>query len=232
MKYVHRTDRSCLDGWRGHQTGQRAYYRCDQCSFEYRLHRTAVAGLLESLSRHSLAVMLIAALIATAAELVCALGFTEAIVNYAGLVVAGHGEIDLAVARLAEMLVEPDVAHHWLAGLLVVSAGGAGLYVCRHVYEIWTLRLHVNWVDEALENPNFLIMVATLFTHSANQLSRSALGVGLLYCVTQAVVALRHGIGQLLTRLAEEVLEVPDDAAAAPQRGDHVPAPAPALARR
>ncbi len=141
MKHVHR---SCLDGWRGHQTGQRAYYRCDQCSFEYRLHRTAVAGQLESLSRHSgsLAVLLIAALIATAAELARALGLTEAIVSYAGRVVAGHGEVDLAVARLAALLVAPDVAHHWLAGLLIVGAGGAGLYVGHHVYAIWTLRLH------------------------------------------------------------------------------------------
>jgi hypothetical protein len=223
MKYVHR---SCLDGWRAHQAGQRAYYRCDQCSFEYRLQRTAVAGLLESLSQHSgsLAVLLVAALVSAAAELARALEFTEAVVAYAGHYVAGHGEVDLAVARVAERLVAPDVAHHWLAGLLAVGAGGAGLYVAHNAYAIWTLRGHVNWVDEAWENPNALILAATLFTHSANQLSRSALGVGLLYCVTQAVVALRHALGRLLTRLAEEVLEVPEDAAAAPLRR---PTPAP-----
>jgi hypothetical protein len=225
MKYVHR---SCLDGWRAHQAGQRAYYRCDQCSFEYRLQRTAVAGLLESLSQHSgsLAVLLVAALVSAAAELARALGLTEAVVAYAGLYVAGHGEVDLAVARVAERLVAQDIAHHWLAGLLAVGAGGAGLYVAHNAYAIWTLRGHVNWVDEAWENPNALILAATLFTHSANQLSRSALGIGLLYCVTQAVVALRHALGRLLTRLAEEVLEVPEDAAAAPLRRP-TPAPAP-----
>eukprot|EP00966_Prymnesium_polylepis_P175518 4062099-Prymnesium_polylepis.1 len=45
MRFVHV---HCLNEWRATSQNPRSFFRCDQCRYEYRVQRTALASVLQS----------------------------------------------------------------------------------------------------------------------------------------------------------------------------------------
>lgn len=198
MKFVHV---KCLDAWRLHATSSQSYYSCGQCQYRYNLIRTEAAKVIYVLGSdvgcYTISFLFVSILIILISEFLSLQPLSLFMTSY------GFQDFHKQVLPLWILQYLPE---KYLLGVFAVGLVGGAVQVFNIIRSV--VPDDGDIVGAFFENPNLLLMGASLATHSGTSFSKSAIGVGIYYCLFKATQSIKQASKIALRRWGEFIVEV------------------------